>query len=64
MLLRWRISVHIPIIAAGVHIYVCMKPIERNIEYRHFNNKLVGIDWSLLNSSSYTHCFLLIGAKI
>ena len=25
---------------------------------------LVSIDWSLLNSSSYTHCFSLIVAKI
>ena len=25
--------------------------------------KLVGIDWSLLSSPSYTHCFSLIGEK-
>ena len=28
------------------------------------NFKLVGIDWSLLSSPPYTHCFSLIGAKI
>ena len=31
---------------------------------RFIKGKLVGIDWSLLSSRSYTHCFSFIGAEI